>query len=81
MEIASIVTDINGCNEIIEHDKNGIIIQPKSTKDIVDAMTILLNNPDKTEAYANAARSNILENYKREIIWNELLKLYKSFES
>lgn len=81
MEIASIVTDINGCNEIIEHDKNGIIIQPKSTKDIVDAMTFLLNNPDKTEAYANAARSNILENYKREIIWNELLKLYKSFES
>jgi glycosyltransferase involved in cell wall biosynthesis len=81
MEIASIVTDINGCNEIIEHDKNGIIIQPKSTDDIVNAMLYLLNNPKKTEAYANAARSNILENYKREIIWSELLKLYKSIES
>lgn len=81
MEIASIVTDINGCNEIIANDKNGIIIQPKSTEDIVNAMQILLKNPGKTKAYASAARSHILENYKRELIWSELLKLYKSLEA
>ncbi|WP_439151239.1 glycosyltransferase family 4 protein [Winogradskyella sp.] len=81
MEIASIVTDINGCNEIITNDKNGIIIQPKSTEDIINAMEFLLNNPEKTKAYANAARSNILKNYNRELIWSELLKLYKSLEA
>ena len=32
MGLPSIVTDINGCNEIIEDGKNGLIILPKDTK-------------------------------------------------
>ena len=80
MELASIVTDINGCNEIITDKKNGLIIQPKSTVELQNAMQFLLDNPEKTEAFASSARPNILENYKREVIWKELLKLYKSLE-
>lgn len=80
MELASIVTDINGCNEIITDKKNGLIIQPKSKEELQNAMQFLLDNPDKTEAFASSARPNILENYKREVIWKELLNLYKSLE-
>ena len=80
MELASIVTDINGCNEIITNNKNGLIIQPKSKEELQDAMQYLLDNPDKTNKYASSARPNILENYKREVIWKELLNLYKSLE-
>ena len=81
MELASIVTDINGCNEIITDKKNGLIIQPKSKEELQNAMQFLLDNPDKTEAFASSARPNILENYKREVIWKELLNLYKSLET
>ena len=80
MELASIVTDINGCNEIITDKKNGLIIQPKSKEELQNAMQFLLDYPDKTEAFASSARPNILENYKREVIWKELLNLYKSLE-
>lgn len=81
MELASIVTDINGCNEIITDKKNGLIIQPKSNVELQNAMQYLLDNPSITDQFASSARLNILDNYKREVIWNELLNLYKSLEN
>lgn len=81
MELACIVTDINGCNEIITNNKNGLVIQPKSIEALQYAMQFFIDNPVKTSEFASVARSNILENYKREVIWNELLNLYKSLET
>ncbi|WP_417370877.1 glycosyltransferase family 4 protein [Gelidibacter japonicus] len=81
MELACIVTDINGCNEIISNNKNGLIIQPKNKEELQNAMKYLLENPNKTSEFALFARPNILENYKREVIWKELLNLYKSLET
>lgn len=80
MELASIVTDINGCNEIITDKKNGLVIQPKSKDELLKSMQYLIENPEATKAFAFAARPNIIENYRREVIWDELLKLYKSLE-
>jgi len=81
MELACIVTDINGCNEIITNNKNGLVIQPKSIEALQYAMQFFIDNPVKTSEFASVARPNILENYKREVIWNELLNLYKSLET
>lgn len=81
MELACIVTDINGCNEIITNYKNGLIIPPKSKDNLLAAMQFFLDNTEKTKAFSKAARPIILENYKREVIWKELLNLYKSLES
>ena len=81
MELACIVTDINGCNEIITNYKNGLIIPPKSKDNLLAAMQFFLDKTEKTKAFSKAARPIILENYKREVIWKELLNLYKSLES
>lgn len=81
MELACIVSDINGCNEIITNNKNGLVIQPKSIEALQYAMQFFIDNPVKTSEFASVARPNILENYKREVIWNELLNLYKSLET
>lgn len=80
MGLACIVTDINGCNEIITHKKNGLIIQPKSKDELQSAMQYLIDNPIETNRFAVSARPHIIENYKREFIWEELLNLYKSLE-
>ena len=42
----SIVSDINGCNEIIENNINGLVIKVKSINAIYDAMKkIILTKP------------------------------------
>lgn len=78
MEMPCIVTDINGCNEIITHNFNGLIIPVKNSTALKDAMLDLMTNPEKIKMLALNARPNIIKKYKREFIWNELLNLYNN---
>jgi glycosyltransferase involved in cell wall biosynthesis len=79
--LPSIVTDINGCNEIIENKKNGVIIQPKNSNKLLEAMKIMLTDQVFTQKMAAASRAIICSNYKREVVWESLLKEYKSLEN
>lgn len=71
MGIPALVSDINGCNEIVENHKNGLIFSPKDE----DALRISMENILDAELYSNiqaVSRSSIMK-YKQEVIW-ELLK-------
>ena len=80
MSLASIVTDINGCNEIIEHKKNGIIIPPKDEKALYEAMKYMLNNPENVKNMAQVSRSKIIEKYEQEVVWKALLEEYNKLQ-
>ncbi|MBR9913753.1 MAG: glycosyltransferase family 4 protein [Algicola sp.] len=80
MELPCIVSNINGCNEIIEDQKNGLIIPVKSVDALVNAMTFMIEQPEKRLAMIAHTRSRIVERYQQEYVWNELLKNYKSLE-
>jgi len=78
MERPCIVTDINGCNEIISNNFNGLIIPPKDSEALRKAMMTLYNNPNLIKELGANARPNIVNKYKRELIWQELLELYNN---
>jgi glycosyltransferase involved in cell wall biosynthesis len=80
METPCIVTDINGCNEIISDNFNGLIIPVKDSDALKESMLHLYDNPEKTKELAKNARQNIIDKYKRELVWKELLKLYNSLD-
>jgi glycosyltransferase involved in cell wall biosynthesis len=69
MECALIVTDINGCNEIVENDQSGLIVQPKSIESLVQAMKKLRADELIKNQFAIAARERIQQLYSREHIW------------
>lgn len=78
MGIASIATDINGCNEIVEDGFNGIIIPPQNQEKLQEKMLYLLQNKDIRENIAKNSRKEIIANYEREYVWNEILNEYQS---
>ena len=78
MGLASIVTDINGCNEIVENGKNGMIIPPKDENALFKAMEFMINNPEERNKMADLARPKIENNYQQKIVWNALLKEYQN---
>lgn len=80
MELPAVVTNINGCNEIITHNVNGIIVEPKDENALYKAMIELLNNNSLRDRFAEVTRKNIEDKYKREVVWKEMLELYKSLE-
>lgn len=74
--LPSIVTDINGCNEIIEDGKNGLIIPVKNVKALQYAMEVLLTNSTLYLTLQTNARQMIVERYEQKYLWELLLKEY-----
>ena len=81
MNLPSIVTDINGCNEIIQEGINGIIIKPKSSNEILKAMNLFLKNDKLVQQLASNSRLNIIEKFDQNKVWIALLKEYRKFEN
>ena len=72
----SIVSDINGCNEIITNGINGLIIPAKSEEALKNAMLQLLNDCDFTKNLQQSSRQRIKELYSHQHLWDELLLEY-----
>lgn len=77
MGLPSIVSDINGCNEIIKNKENGIIVEVKDSSSLLREM----KNIYQDEAYLNEiklnARDVIKNKYEQNRIWELLLKEYR----
>jgi glycosyltransferase involved in cell wall biosynthesis len=78
MGLPSIVTNINGCNEIIAHKVNGIVIPPKDAVSLTAAMNELLCNEETITLLSSNARKMIVERYERQEVWEALLQEYQS---
>ena len=78
MGLPSIVTDINGCNEIIEEGVNGRIIPPRDSDSLFSAMDWMLTHLSDVEHMASNSRRLIQERFEQEKVWEALLDMYKS---
>lgn len=76
MDRACIVTNINGCNEIIKDGLNGKIVQPRNGDALLNAMHWFVSHPEDVRRMAGNARSMIQERYEQKDVWNEMLKMY-----
>ena len=76
----SIVTDINGSNEIIDNDFNGKIIPVKDKHALETAMEECLENKNLYNDFNLEYRKIIAEKYEQSIVWTSLLKEYENLE-
>lgn len=79
--LPSVVTDINGCNEIVAHEENGLIIPVKNEEALVSAMERMINDTDLFDSMKSKSRTIIEERYGREVVWEALEKEYKRLTS
>lgn len=77
MGLPSIVTDINGCDEIIQEGVNGCFIPPHDETALLQAMQ-RLSDPRLRRALASRARPLMAERYERKAFWRSLLQFYQS---
>lgn len=80
MGLPSIVTDINGCNEIIQEDLNGTIIPVRDEAALYDSMKMMILKKDWREKMKENARKMVQDHYERDVIWKAILEEYKSLE-
>src|SRR5690606_17293256 len=56
MDLPCIVTDINGCNEIVSNNVNGLLIEPRNDKALEKAMILLANDDNLRIRLASNSR-------------------------
>lgn len=78
MGLPSIVTDINGCNEIIIEGENGIIIAPKDAEALYLAMLKFLEDKELLNGLKTNARKMIVDRYEQQVVWEALLEEYNA---
>lgn len=77
MGLPAIVTDINGCNEIIRSGENGVIIPPGDAEALIRAMQRFIDRPERVSDMAARARSMITSRYRQQDVWDALLARYR----
>jgi glycosyltransferase involved in cell wall biosynthesis len=80
MGLPSIVTNINGCNEIIIEGQNGTIIPVKDSNAIYEAMNKMVLDNYYREKLQQNARPMIISRYEQQVVWQAILTEYKSLE-
>ena len=78
MGLPAIVTDINGCNEIIKEGVNGTIIKPRDRQQLKSAMERVLVDKNLRESLAANTRPLIASRYEQKSLWQALRRLYRS---
>ena len=78
MDLPSIVTNINGCNEIIEDMHNGLIIESKDIESLKKAMLNIFEDKKLYKTCSQNARKVISSKYEQKLYWNALLQEYNT---
>lgn len=78
MGLPAIVSDINGCNEIIKEGENGLIVPVKKNIELQEAMQKLIEDREYSSRLKENARRLIVNQYDREGVLDMLLKEYNS---
>lgn len=77
MALSSIVTNINGCNEIIKHHYNGLIVEPKDEHALFNAMKSYLTDSEQKNKLSLNSRKDIIQKYERKQVFQLILEEYK----
>src|SRR6266404_3028687 len=80
-----ISTEIAGIRELIEHQKNGLLVEQRNATALADAMQLLIGSPDLRNELARKGRQTVLEGFTRESsarsVYNILSSMLGSAES
>ena len=72
-----IATNIGGIPDMIEHEKNGLLIRPKDPENLADAILDLVKNKEKRQTLGIEARKISETNFKLRDMVDETIALYK----
>ena len=74
---AIVATDVPGCREIVRHNENGLLVPPRDSKSLADALKILIGNPELRAKMGGRGREIVEVEFSEEIVVKQTLELYE----
>ena len=76
MELPSIVTNINGSNEIIQNGLNGLIIKSQNEHELYEAMEKFILDKNLRVEQKQNIRETVIKKYDQKDVWNATIDEY-----
>jgi len=73
-----VTTDVPGCREVVKNNINGLIVPPKNSILLSEALLFLINNSQVRKKMGQKSRKFAVEKFSLEIIIKSTLDLYKN---
>ena len=80
MKIPSIVTNINGCNEIIRNKINGLIVKPKNINSLYLAMKKIATDRKLCKSLKRSTRRSIISKFSKDKFFEKVLNIYSNLD-
>lgn len=80
MDLPSIVTDINGCNEIVFNGVNGLIVPSRNVERLYEAMKKMIDDENLRNNMSQKARKTVADLFERKYVWSEIKKFYSELD-
>lgn len=77
MQKPIVVTDIRGCREEIEHEKQGLMVPPKNPQKLAEAIIFLLENPVISSRLANEAKLKARREFDEALVFEKIGVAYR----
>jgi len=72
-----IVTNIRGCREIVEDEKNGILVPMKNSKALADKMIYMLQNRKERERMSENGRKKAEQEFDEKLVFDRIKECYQ----
>lgn len=71
----SITSNVPGCKDVIQHNYNGLICEPKNASDLANKIEIFINMDDKKiNQMGTNALENVLNKFDEKLIFNQYIE-------
>lgn len=81
MKKAIIATPTDGTRELIEHDKNGLIVPFNDTGTLAESMLMLAEQPDKGKELGEGARRYVEQRFNAQRVADMVTEIYKKYNT
>lgn len=69
-----LTTDMPGCNHLVNNNKNGILVKPQNTEEIIKAIKVLTEK--NLQNVGTESRKIYEEQFSETVVYNQLLNIY-----
>ena len=76
MGVPCVVTNVRGCREAVEHERNGLIVPLRDVDALAAALIRLLRDHDRRRAMGDAGRRMALEQFDERLVFQRVSAAY-----
>lgn len=75
---AIVTTDMPGCREIVEHERNGLLVPPRDPQALADAIERLIKAPEVRKQMGMEGRRTVLNGFTEKQVVGQTLSVYRN---